>query len=226
MIWVQQCIYCNGKIYRLADNRIKCSKCLSKFSLEKTNRIFALIDFFSNDESALSVSKRAFISYATVQKHYNFFRLLCAKISESEYENKKLNSPEFAEYFYLEKSKKNKTSKLYDSYNFLTFFYDNAIYNLLMPSVKQYKPFSEDSSEKKEQREFKKFQRKTQVVKIDSTKDNIENFWLFFEDSITKYKGVQADNFPYFLKEIEFKYNHSVEQRKTLLMQHYFRDEI
>lgn len=45
----------------------------------------------------------------------------------------------------------------------------------------------------------------------------------YFESAILTHKGVSTENFPLYLKEIEFTFNHSVPMQKTLLERYYFR---
>lgn len=226
MIWTTQCMACHSSVYLLADGRVKCSKCHKKISLQKINRVITLLECFIENESALSVSKRLHISYVSVQNYYDSFRLLCAQISEDEYEKKRTLACEYEEYFYLESSKKLKREAIFDAQNFLTFDYDNHIYTLLMPSLHKYKTqMIHDNVEGAYIDEFKKFKRESKIIKVSEYFNNIVKFWDYFEHAILPYKGVHAKKFGYFLKEFEFKYNHTKERAKDLLIQEYFKGE-
>ncbi len=224
MIWLRKCIYCDFPVYLLGDERLKCSKCYKKVSREKINKVITLMQCYSDDQSALSVSKRLHISYVSVQKYYETFRFLSAKICETEYERLRNIQCEYEEYFYLESSKKLKSEAIFDAHNFLTFDYDNHIYTLLMPSLHRYKAqMIEDKIESFYIDEFKKFKRDSKIIKVSKRHNNIVKFWKYFEKSILKYKGISDDKFAYFLKEFEFKYNHSKDDTITLLIQAYFK---
>ena len=224
MQWLSKCLYCQNNVYRLQDGRIKCSTCHKKLSLQKINKIIMLIDGFINDESALSLSKRNKLSYISVKNYYDIFRMICAKISESEYEDLSERTCEYEEYFYLEKSKKSDKEAVFDAHNFLTFDYNNHIYTLLMPSLQQYKSqFIEDNVTQTYINEFNKFKRNNKIIKVSKHVNNIVKFWKYFEKAILKYKGIQNDNFIYFLKECEFKYNHTKEEAIQLLITAYFK---
>jgi len=107
---------------------------------------------------------------------------------------------------------------------FLTFDYSNHIYTLLMPSLIQYKKqFLEDNLQDVYLEEFTKFKRISKLIKVSKDYNNIVKFWDYFEQSILKYKGVPRDSFIYFLKEFEFKYNHTKDVAKELLIQEYFK---
>jgi len=224
MLWLTRCLTCNNSLYRLGDGRVKCSKCHKKTSLSKINRAITLIQCFVENENALALSKRLKISYASVQKQYDSFRILCAVICEEEYENMRSMQCEYEEYFYLEDSKKTKREAIFDAHNFLTFDYSNHIYTLLMPSLHQYKTqMLQDSVEDAYINEFKRFKRESRIIKVDHHFNNIVKFWDYFEKNILKYKGISDEKFAYFLKEMEFKYNHAQDEAKDLLIKKYFK---
>jgi hypothetical protein len=185
-----------------------------------------LIQSFINDESALSVSKRLNISYSSVWNYYEKFRQISAVVCEKEYEKIRDNTCEYEEYFYLEKSKKSKKEAVFDAHNFLTFDYSGHIYTILMPSLHKYKQeFLEDKLEDTYINEFNKFKRSSRIIKVSKQLNNIVKYWKYFEKSILKYKGIKEESFAYFLKEIEFKYNHPKEDAIEILIQEYFKKE-
>ena len=224
MQWLTECLYCANYVYFLSDGRLKCSECSKKVSLNRINKIITLIYCYINDESALSVSKRLHLSYASVQNYYENFRALSAQICEREYEHIRDKTCEYEEYFYLENSKKQRKEAIFDAHNFLTFDYDGHIYTLLMPSLQQYKhQFLQDSVEDAYIDEFNKFKRISKIIKVSKRFNNIVKFWKYFEKSILKYKGIKENSFAYFLKEIEFKYNHTKESSHEILIKEYFK---
>lgn len=225
MLWMNECLFCHNFAYTLGDGRIKCSKCLKKISLEKINKIMLLIYAFVDNESALSLAKRTHLSYSSVQKHFHNFRILAAQICEEEYEHVRDHQCEYEEYYYLESSKKNKREAIFDAHNFLTFDYSGHIYTILMPSLQQYKKqFLEDNVTDGYIDEFNTFKRKTKIIKVQNHFNNIITFWKYFEKAILKYKGLKSDTFIYFLKECEFKYNHTKEEAIELLIKQYFKE--
>jgi len=219
-----ECLYCGNYMYRLKDNRLKCSYCHKKISLIKTNKIITLIHTFIENESAHAAAKRLHLSYASVWSYYEEFRLLCAKISEEEYEKKRDENCEYEEYFYLQKTKKSKKEAIFDAHNFLTFDYHSHIYTLLLPSLKKYKnQMIEDELQDTYLEEFNKFKRLSRIIKVSKHYNNIVKFWNYFEEKIVQYKGIKSEHFIYFLKEFEFKYNHTKDEAKELLLEAYFK---
>ncbi len=185
------------------------------------------MDAFYENESALNLSKRLRLSYASVQRYYEHFRHLCAHICESEYTHVRERNCEYEEYFYLEHSKQRDKQAVFDAQNFLSFDYQGHIYNIVMPSLQKYKPqFVEDNLEDVYDKSFSKFKRKSRIIKLSSHHNKIVRFWEYFETVILHYKGIPKDLFPLYLKEMEFKFNHTKEESLNILESAYFREEI
>ena len=224
MEWMRHCLYCQAKVYHLSDGYIKCASCRKKLSKNRINKVYMLLDGFASNESAHALSKRTGIAYATIHSYYNEFRLLCAALSEEEYEALRERACEFEEYYYLEHAKKYDKAAVFDAHNFLTFDYGGHIYTLPLPSLQQYKQkFLHDGVEDAYIEEFKKFKRASRLIRIEKNYNNIVEFWRYFEDSIVLYKGIKPELFAYFLKEFEFKYNHTKEEVIDLLAKNYFK---
>ena len=224
MLWTQSCIYCQHSLYKLNDGMLKCSSCKKKYSPSRVNKILTLISAFSTDESTLSCSKRLHLSYICVQGYYKEFRHICAEVCETQYNKVRAKECEYEEYFYLAQSKKHTNKAIFDAVNFLTFDYEGHIYNILMPSLQKYKhQFLHDNLENVYANEFSKFKRKSHIIKLSKFQNNIEKFWSFFEVSVLHYKGISNEAFPMYLKEIEFKFNHTLEQKKEILQECYFK---
>ena len=100
----------------------------------------------------------------------------------------------------------------------MTFNYEDKVYNLLMPTLHKYKhQFLDDEIEESYFKKFSTFMMMNKISKIEKKENIIASFWIFFEESIIKYKGINKENFFYYLKEIEFKFNYSIEQQKDIL---------
>lgn len=218
------CIYCHHTLYQLGDGMVKCSVCKKKYSPKKVESTLILIDLFCRDENALSASKTAHISYATVLKYYQYFRKLVIEHCEEEYHLYRNRESEYEEYIYQEKSKRNEKSAIFDAHNFLTFAYGEKVYNILMPSLNMYKQqFIKDNLEDVYEKEFSHFMRSSKIIKITAHDNTITRFWRYFETFITAFKGVSREYFPYYLKEAEFKFNTPVKRRRDILERLCFR---
>ncbi|WP_187647603.1 transposase [Nitrosophilus labii] len=219
---MDRCIYCECKrVYKLSNDHIKCPCCKRKFSLKKIERDFKLIEYFCKDFNALETSKIMGLSYVTVKNRFLLFRKLISLYLEKEYENKK-EVIEFDEYLYLEKNKRNDKKNIFDAYNFLTFDYGGKIYNLMMPDLSRYKTsYLEDGLEEIYYKEFEQFLKLNRIAKLKSSQNLITRFWNFFESFINSYKGVSRENFFYYLKEAEFKFNFPKNERVEILKKIY-----
>lgn len=214
---VMKCIYCNNKkLYQLKSEQLKCSNCKKKFSIKKIEKDLKIIECFCNDLNINETSKKLDINYVTVKKRYDLFRQLIASRLEDEFKDKTVI--EYDEYIYLEKSKRDIKENIFDAQNFLTFHYDNKIYNLLMQNLNMYKnQFMDDGADEAYFKEFSKYMMFNKISKIQKKENLITKFWIFFEKSILKYKGVRHENFFYYLKEIEFKFNYEKGEQKEIL---------
>lgn len=212
-----RCIYCDHtKLYSLKTGQFKCAECKRKFSPKKVQTDQELVECFCENISAHKTSTKLNLNYVTVKKRYELFRRLIANFLENEYQGKDVK--EYDEYVYLEKSKKKVKENIFDAQNFLTFNYDDKIYNILMPNLNKYKSeFLSAGSDEVYFKEFSKFMMFNKISKTNKRENLITRFWLFFEDEILKYKGVSGENFFYYLKEIEFKFNYEKEMQKKLL---------
>lgn len=212
------CIYCNNKkLYVLKSSQLKCSRCKKKFSLLKVQRDFKLIECFTKNLTANQTVNELGISYLTVKIRFELFRRVIANYLEEAYQDK--NVLEYDEYIYLNKSKKKIKENIFDSQNFLTFHYhQDKVYNLLMQNLKRYKnEFLDSGAQEAHFREFSKFMMLNKISKTQKRENLITKFWIFFEEEILKYKGVRDENFFYYLKEIEFKFNYSHEEQVQIL---------
>lgn len=212
-----KCIYCNHeKSYELKSGQLKCAKCKKKFSPKKIQTDLELINCFCENLSANQTCKELNLSYVTVKKRYELFRQLIASYLEENYQEKTVI--EYDEYIYMQQSKKKIKENIFDAQNFLTFHYENKVYNLLMPNLGRYKnQFLDDGAGEIYFKEFSKFMRLNKVSKTKRRENLITQFWLFFEKSILKYKGVSDENFFYYLKEIEFKFNYEKDEQREIL---------
>lgn len=212
-----KCIYCNNKkLYQLKSGQLKCSNCKKKFSVKKIEKDLKIIECFCNDLNVNETCKKLDINYVTVKKRYDLFRQLIASLLEDEFKDKTVI--EYDEYIYLEKSKRDIKENIFDAQNFLTFHYDNKIYNLLMQNLNMYKnQFMDDGADEAYFKEFSKYMMFNKISKIQKKENLITKFWIFFEKSILKYKGVRHENFFYYLKEIEFKFNYEQSLQKEIL---------
>lgn len=212
------CIYCNNRLYQLKNTMVKCSICAKKYSLAKLQRDFDVLDAFVESLTARECAKRLNLSYQIVFNRYELIRKLLVLHSHDYYEYKRENLDEFEEYMYICKSKKKDYTNIIESQNFITFEYEDKVYNFLLPSLKRFQTkLDEGDSEVLHDNAFKKFIITSHISKLKKLDNSIIKFWKFFEEFITPYKGVKGEYFLGYLKEAEFKFNYTKQEQKELL---------
>jgi len=221
---LNSCVYCSGKLYTLNDGMAKCAGCRRKFSPRKAEKEIRVIEAFCRGLPALTAAQEMDLAYRSVLGTYQKLRSLAAAHLERAYEQRRNEIAEFDEYIYLEAAKRRDRRNIFDAYNFLTFAYGERIYTLMMPSLHRYKEqFLDDGLESLYYHEFDKFLRLNRIAKLEKSKNRITEFWDFFEEFILRYKGVKPENFVYYLKEAEFRFNYSEVERIALLRTLWFR---
>jgi transposase-like protein len=201
-----KCIYCNYPTYKLKNGYYKCKSCKSKFSPKKNERQRAIKRCFYKDFTINRCALYLGLNYITVKNYYQKIREEIAILQEKDFANKQ-KILEYDEYIYIPKTKSLNKSAIFEGFNFLTYNYDNKIYNILLPSLSRYKPIMlEDGLDEVYYKELEKF---LQSNHISNRANNnlIKQFWIYLEDFMLKFNGINSDNFFYYLKEAECKFN-------------------
>jgi len=202
------CIYCEHYIlYKLKNGYYKCAKCKRKFSPKKIDRKAKILKGFLDELKPTEISEKYNISYATVVKEIKHIRRVIANICEEEF-LKKENIKEFEEYLYIPQSLKRNPNSIYKAQNFLTIDYGGKIYNIMLSNMKNYEILTPD--------EIKSMFRQSRIIKIYE-KTLIKKFWLYFEEFIKRFKGISEEEFFYYLKEAEFRFNNYKIELKEII---------
>jgi hypothetical protein len=155
--------------------------------------------------------------YITIQKVYNKIRQNISIYLEKQYDQNKVVA--YEEYLYIEKTKLQNKSNIFEAKNFITFEYNSKVFSLLMPSLSRYKEkFLDDDLDEIYYKEFSKFMMFNKISKLKREQTLIHQFWYFFEEKILKYKGIKDENFFYYLKEYEFKFNYTIQDQYKILI--------
>lgn len=203
---MNHCSSCHSKhFYILSNGYKKCCHCKKKFSVKKWQTYIKILEAFCQNKTAWQCHEELTLNYITVQKKYMQFRQFIVHYLDEQYKQKKDYSHEYDEYIYL------KSQNIYEAQNFLTFIYDTKIYNLMLPSLYKFKSFH------KSDKELSKFLFLNKIAKLQSKTSQINHFWNYLETYLKKYKGVKSENFIYYLKDAEFKFNYTQEEQLTIL---------
>ena len=205
------CQNCNNTtFYTLANDYIKCKTCAKKYSLKKLQKDNLIIIQFCENKNALKISKELELNYKTVKDRFDIFRKKIALFLEHEYNNSIHDYNEYEEFYYIkEREKKKKKKSLSESINIMGFYSNKKVYTLLMPKIGRRAFDIEDG--------FIQYLNWNKIHSLNSHQTNLNIFWKFLEDNLKKYKGVEEDNFFYYLKESEFKFNYTKDEQIEIL---------
>ena len=205
------CQNCNNTtFYTLANDYIKCKTCAKKYSLKKLQKDDLIIIQFCENKNALKISKELELNYKTVKDRFDIFRKKIALFLEHEYNHSIKDYNEYEEFYYIkEREKKKKKKSLSESINIMGFYSNKKVYTLLMPKIGRRAFDIEDG--------FIQYLNWNKIHSLNSHQTNLNIFWKFLEDNLKKYKGVEEDNFFYYLKESEFKFNYKKDEQIKIL---------
>lgn len=205
------CQNCNNTtFYTLANDYIKCKTCAKKYSLKKLQKDDLIIIQFCENKNALKISKELELNYKTVKDRFDIFRKRIALFLEHEYNHSIKDYNEYEEFYYIkEREKKKKKKSLSESINIMGFYSNKKVYTLLMPKIGRRAFDIEDG--------FIQYLNWNKIHSLNSHQTNLNIFWKFLEDNLKKYKGFEEDNFFYYLKESEFKFNYTKDEQIEIL---------
>ena len=200
----------NRNFYNLANDYIKCKKCAKKLSLKKIAKDKLIIEKFCENKNALQSSKELKLNYKTIKDRFDAIRQKIAIFSEETYNNSIKINVEFEEFYYLkEREKAKKRKSLSEAVNIIGFYSNDKVYTLLMPNLKHRR---ESNSEG-----FEEYLNWHRIYSKESYKTKLYDFWKYLEENLKRYNGISYENFFYYLKEYEFKFNYEKQNQKEIL---------
>jgi transposase len=219
-----RCPYCDAQTYNLADGRVLCRQCKKKSSPKQTKRAARIIKMFCEQESALTCSQMLNISYATAATMYKKLRHII--LLHSQNSSIDLENCEYDEYLFLYKNKKSLNTALFDAHNFLTFACNRQIYTKLLPSLRRFHTNNETQETSDTFNEFARFLNRNRISKMKKQNSTILLFWDFLQHYIDCFRGIESQNFIYYLKSAEFLFNHPKEESCQLLQMLWFQSKV
>ena len=211
------CPKCNApKLYSLQNNYKKCASCYYKFSYTKYAIDYQILTHFCSNINALHSSKLLQLNYKTVSSKYSLFRKLIASYLQEKYHQTSSQNRDYEEFYYFtQRQHHQKKKSLYEAINIIGFYSHGFIYTLLMPPLVK-------SSLEEQDKEFEKYLSWHKIQSANAYTTPLNVFWAYLEQNLKKYKGVSCENFFYYLKECEFKYNFVLNKQIEILKQLYF----
>ena len=221
----KQCPKCgNEKLYKLKDNRYKCSGCFTKYSPGPIEKGLKLLHYFSLEIPANKTVKDLGWSYHKVRNNYMNYRTEIFDYLADEY--RKLSGEIECDESYFGGKKKGPRGRGYRQkvkvFGMLerqgkinTAIVDNVSAETLMNEIRQHAEkgivFYTDQF-----RSYNSLKFYGKHIAMDHEKEfgkgkrhinGLEGFWSFAKERLLKYHGVSKSYFHLYLKEMEFRYN-------------------
>src|SRR3989338_1894700 len=230
------CIFCGKyRLYKLKDRRVKCKHCIKYYSLLKLKRDMLVLYYFYLEISARKAAKELIVHYHTVQSRFMQFRKLIAKYCNQE-ANKLNGEIEIDESYFGGKRKgqrgrgaKNKTivfgilerkgkiyTKIVENVSAETLM--NEIQNKTLKGSVFYTDGWKSYASLEQYGKHNIIDHDKELVNKNHNHINgIEGFWSFAKERFHKYHGIDKENYPLYVKEMEFRFNHRNESIFNLL---------
>jgi len=232
----RKCIFCDKYgLYRLADKRVKCKHCNKRYSLFKLRRDLEVLYYFYLEVSARKTAKELNLDYETIQSRFMQFRKDIGDYCNKE--AKKLDGElELDETYFGGRKKGNRGRGAFNkaiAFGILerkgkvhTIIIENVKAKTLMEAIesktKKGSVFYTDGF--RSYADLKQYGKhniirhdKDEFAKNKNHINGIEGFWSFAKERFHKYHGIDKKNYPFYLKEMEFRFNHRNESIFNLL---------
>ena len=232
----KSCIFC-GKynLYKLKDKRVKCKHCKKKYSLTKLKRDLQILYYFYLEISARRTAKELQLNYKLIHRKFMQFRKLIGEHCNKE-ANKLNGELEIDESYFGGKRKgqrgrgaKNKTivfgilerkGKIYTKIveNVSAEILMNEIQNKTLKGSVFYTDGWKSYASLEQYGKHNIIDHDKELVNNHNHINGIEGFWSFAKERFHKYHGISKTNYPFYVKEMEFRFNNRNENVFKLLI--------
>lgn len=242
----RKCIFCGRrKLVRTRRGYVKCLRCQRQKSLKRLRRELLVLAAFRRQQTARLTALDLGLDYKAVKRIFDHLRL--AIVVACEHEGRRLLSGEIElDDAYFGGRRKGKRGRgaagksivfglLERQGRVYTKVVDGLAAPVLMDIIRERTRkgsvyYSDQFTSYNSLRRYGKhltikhtqeFARRGR--KYHSHINGIEGFWSFAKHGLYNYRGVSKSNFPLYLKEMEFRYNHRHEPLLPLLVTGYYR---
>ena len=232
----RKCFYCGEYgLYRLKDKRLKCKSCSLLYSLPKLKKDLQILYFFYLELSARKAAKELGISYNSVISRFMFYRKMIADHLGREF-SKLYGELELDESYFGGKRKGKRGRGAFNKAIVFGILERNGkVYTKVVPNVSK-EPLMREIKRKtkkgsvfytdcfKSYKSLKQFGKHNKINhtytfgKSHNHINGIEGFWSYAKERFHKYHGINMENYPMYLKEMEFRFNHRNEDVFKLLV--------
>jgi len=212
------CPFCESKLlYKVTQTSFKCSLCSRKYSIKKLEKDLDILECFCDDMSANECASFLHINYKSVKDRYMDFRKLALIHVEEIYTKNRVEFSEYDEYYFLPQNKRGKVKYLFEAIGILGMVYNNTVYTLLLPDQFSHLKNAQKDIQFTYMKEYAKHLNRYKIVHFEKFDSQLIRFWIFLEEKLLHFKGISKENFIYYLKEYEFKFNHNKDNQKKIL---------
>ena len=232
----RKCIYCDkNKLYKLKKNRIKCKYCNKYYSLKKLRRDLEILYYFYLELSARKTAKELMLDYETVQSRFMNFRKKIFNFCMLE--ARKLNGKLELDESYFGGKRKGKRGRGANNKAIVFGILERKgkVYTVIVPNVSKEILMKEIKNKTLKGsvfytdtwKSYNSLEQYGKHNKINHSKEfaknkynhinGIEGFWSYAKERFHKYHGINHANYPYYLKEMEFRFNYRNENLFKLL---------
>jgi len=221
------CIFCNRYgLYKLADKRVKCKHCKKKYSLNQLKLDLEILYYFYLELSARKTAKELNVNYRLIHRKFMRFRKKIAEYCNQE--ARKLNGElELDESYFGGKRKGNRGRGAHNkAIAFGILERNGTVHTVIVENVSKETLMKEIENKTQKGSVFytdgwKSYASleqygKHNIIRHDKDEfakeknhiNGIEGFWSFAKERFHKYHGIKKNNYPFYLKEMEFRFNH------------------
>jgi transposase len=240
----RKCVFCGSyKVCKTKRGYIKCNKCKRQKGRRLLNRELDILVGFHQQIPALRLSKDLGVNYNTVKRVYNRMREIIYHVCELE--GAKMSGQIEVDESYFGGRRKGQRGR--GSKNKSLVFgllerngrvYTKVVYTvsaeellgIIRKKTRKGSVYFTDSF--KSYNSLKRFGKHYRIrhstefarknKKYKSHINGIEGFWSYAKHGLYQYRGVSKTNFPLYLKEMEYRYNHRKENLLKSIIQLYF----
>jgi transposase len=231
----KKCVFCGSYfLYRLNENKVKCGHCKRYYSLQKLRRNVSVLYYFYLEVSARKTARELKLNYKTVQSRFMDFRRSVAE--QCQKEARQLQGELELDETYFGGKRKGKRGR--GAYNKAIAFgileRKGKVHTVIVDNVKAETLLQEIENKTLKGsvfytdgfRSYASLEQYGKHNVIDHDKElvngrnhinGIEGFWSFAKERFHKYHGINKENYPLYIKEMEFRFNHRNENVFNLL---------
>lgn len=235
------CVFC-GKhgLYKLKDKRVKCRNCKAYYSIAKLRKDIRILYFFYLELSARKAAREVGLTYNAVSRRYTLFRQRIAEYLDEQFTELSGELEMDETYFGGKRKGKRGRGACNKAIVFGILERNGKVYTKVVPNVSAETLMNEIKNKTrkgsvfytdcfksyKSLKQYGKHHRINKQYAFAKGRNHIngmEGFWSYAKERFHKYHGINMKNYPLYLKEMEFRFNHRNEDIYALLVDIIFR---